>query len=167
MYIVNTVRGHSMLPSLHDGDTLLVSNSKSFDVGDIVVIKIAKKFRHDNQKYVIKRIVAIENDVVYSYHDDLYVNDKKVKDKSMGKTKNIQQTIVPKNHVYVLGDNREHSMDSRIFGCVNIKNIIGKAERKINRNQLRHTSKGYKPKSLKESFQIVKKEIYHKWGLED
>lgn len=167
MFITATVRGLSMSPTLKDGDALLLDTSVKPTVGDIVALKIQRKFRHNNEPYVIKRIVAADGDTVYSHNGDLYVNSKKISCKSYGETRDIRKATVPKGYVYVLGDNRENSLDSRSFGCVPYKSIVGKMIRKLKSSQLRSTAKGYKPKSILAAFKIVKSEIYRKWGLEE
>lgn len=64
-----------------------------------------------------------------TYQDgQLYVNGQKISesDHTVGKTSDIPAQTVPDGSVYLLGDNREHSMDSRSFGCMSCEDIIGK-----------------------------------------
>ena len=166
MYITATVKGYSMSPTLKDGDALLTDTRYKPCRGDIAVLKIPKKYRKTpDDKYVVKRIVAVGGDSVFSRGGVLYVNSKPAHYPSAGKTDGINQCTVPKNHVYVLGDNREHSLDSRVLGCIPYRNIRGKILKKLDKSCLKVNSNGYTPKSLKQSFRTVKSEIYSKWGL--
>lgn len=77
---------------------------------------------------LLKRIIAIGGDVVSCKYGQLYVNGQKISesDHTVGKTSDIPAQTVPDGSVYLLGDNREHSMDSRSFGCMSCEDIIGK-----------------------------------------
>ena len=76
---------------------------------------------------VIKRIVATENDEIYSYMGDLYVNGEKQEDaiSVVSTFLEIEPQIVPKGEVFLLGDNRLFSIDSREYGTVPINRIGG------------------------------------------
>ncbi len=107
------VQGVSMVPTFQPGKRLLVSKAywlvgKVKD-NDIVVI------REDEAKdYIIKRVYRMEGE--------------KVDWQNIPQNWNVSngEYIVPEGHVYVIGDNREQSEDSRAFGAVPAKNIIGK-----------------------------------------
>jgi signal peptidase I len=68
----------------------------------------------------LKRVVAVGGDRVQSLDDDLYVNGNRV-----GARSKPLDLVVPRGEVYVLGDNRDHSEDSRVFGTVPERNVIG------------------------------------------
>lgn len=117
------VNGRSMNNTLKDGDIMVLdiigyrtSTLKRFD---IVVI--------DNGKdYLIKRVIALPNEEIEYKDNKLYINGKLVKDNySKGITKDFK-TKVGKNSYFVLGDNREDSLDSRYYGAFNKKKILGK-----------------------------------------
>jgi signal peptidase I len=131
--IVNKI---SMLPTLNDGDNLIVEKvSKRFNYfhdGDIVTI-YAPKYVQEDGKTIIKRIVATEGESVAIKNGKVYVNNKILKEnyingnftRARGEYIDLK---VSKNHVYVLGDNRiENILDSRIMGEISIKDISGKA----------------------------------------
>lgn len=122
------VSGLSMSPTLADGDRVVVTNENEYERGDIVVFESPIE---EGMTY-IKRIVGLEGDKVTISHGKVMVNGEEVyNDEQYGETNNyrlesINETLVPKGHFYVLGDNRENSMDSRIFGTISGKNVQGK-----------------------------------------
>jgi signal peptidase I len=101
--------------------------------GDIIVFK----YPGDPRKDFIKRLIAIEGDVVEIKEGDIFINDELVENQVV---KNIfyynrgdygrvnQKVEVPKGKVYVLGDNSASSHDSRFWGFVPMENIVGRAE---------------------------------------
>lgn len=149
------VDGNSMLPNLHNGELVLVNHQAyaAFDVanvidwipgvdaswvvtpfgdperGDIVVFNPP-----DDDKPYIKRIVGLPGDVVEFADGNVIVNGMRLNEPY------IQEGItrcpggicdepitVPEGHVFVLGDNRRNSEDSRFFGPITVESIIGKA----------------------------------------
>ena len=117
------VNGRSMNNTLKDGDIMILdiigyrtSKLKRFD---IVVI--------DNGKdYLIKRVIGLPNEEIEYRDNKLYINGKEINDKySKGKTEDFR-VKVDNNSYFVLGDNREDSLDSRYYGAFNKKKILGK-----------------------------------------
>jgi signal peptidase I len=103
--------------------------------GDIVVFK----YPEDPKRDFIKRVIAVGGDVVESKDKSVFVNNKKltelyvqhvdmlVKPRIMDKRDNFGPVTVPKGMVFVMGDNRDQSYDSRFWGFVDEKQIKGKA----------------------------------------
>lgn len=104
--------------------------------GDIVVFV----FPEDRQKDFIKRIVGVPGDVIEIRQRQLYRNGKAVdssdepyalydegKRVDPGVRDNFGPVTVPASHVFVMGDHRDHSFDSRFWGFVPYEDIIGKA----------------------------------------
>lgn len=169
MFIVSTVTGSSMAPSIKEGEVHLCDTSikaKTLQRGDVIAVKIPRKYRTDF-KMAIKRVVAVAGDSVFCYDGRLYVNGEIEKRRYVGQTHNVTQQIVPDGCVFVLGDNRENSNDSRVWGPIPYRHVVGKMVRRLNKKNCRKTDKGYKPKSFKESFKMCKREMYRKWNLED
>lgn len=135
LIVINTVSitkvsGHSMIPTLKDNSFIFVNKAiykfKKPQIGDIVVIK------HNNY-YLVKRIVALDNDSIEIKDGFVLVNDTPlIEIYPVGKPENMNKIVVPKNHVFLLGDNREagESFDSRNpkLGPVEMSSIIGKVE---------------------------------------
>ena len=127
----------SMRPTLAEGDKLFVNKFiyrfKPIERGDIVVFK----YPVDLKKDFIKRMVAFEDEVVEIKDGKIYVNGKVLNDpETFGNFYYYnhdpfggphEKIHVPKGSYYVLGDNSANSTDSRFWGFVLKKNILGKA----------------------------------------
>lgn len=119
------VNGDSMNKTLKDGDIMILNRLKyKFDKikrFDIVVVD-------DGDEFIIKRVIGLPGETIAYIDNQLYVNGKKVKDSfGYGDTRSFEVRL-PKNRYFVLGDNRENSMDSRNFGPFSENDIFGKAE---------------------------------------
>jgi signal peptidase I len=135
IFDVVLVEGASMHPTLESGDRLIVTKLsyrfKEPKQGDIVVFK-----NPDNPKVnYIKRVIGAEGDSIQIYNGKVYVNDKELAEPyifepTMGE---YPKTTVPQGTVFVMGDNRNFSRDSRNshVGFVPKENIIGKAKIRI------------------------------------
>lgn len=127
IYVLTTaeVIGTSMEPNYTDGNILLVEQiSQHFDNYkrfDVVV------FKYSSPSYLIKRVIGLPGEKIRYTDNKLYVNDKLVNEafNRNGVTKDFEVTV-PNNMYYVLGDNRINSEDSRYFGPIKEKDIIGK-----------------------------------------
>ena len=128
------VSGPSMIPTLQDGDRLLVVNSLlcgDYQVGDIV---IARKETFDS-KPIVKRVIATAGQTVDIDFDDgvVYVDGKALDEPYVNEPvhdrENFEGKItVPEGCVFVMGDNRNASTDSRDarLGCVDTRYIMGR-----------------------------------------
>lgn len=133
---VSEVEGVSMMPTLSNKDRIIVDkisyNFKDPKRGDIVIIKSPADVR---EKYV-KRIVALPGDRVKIEDNKFYLNGVP-QDESYINEKLIKgffsEVVVPNNTIFVLGDNRNESIDSRFneVGFVRTKLIVGRAIFKI------------------------------------
>lgn len=146
----------SMIPTLQIGDHILVNKfllGTPVDIpftdinlfrmpglrkpqrGDIIVFK----YPEDPKRDFIKRLIGVEGDVIESKDKDIYVNGRKliesyiqhvdstIKPREMDRRDNLGPIIVPKDKVFVMGDNRDQSYDSRFWGFVDVSQIKGKA----------------------------------------
>lgn len=125
---VVTVKGISMEPTLVDKNKLIIEKvstyRKDFNRGDIVIVK-----NPQNGDFLVKRLVALEGETIECINNTIYINDKKLNEDYLNKdvyTSDIPKTQVPKGYIYVLGDNRPRSKDSRELGAIKYKSIIGK-----------------------------------------
>ena len=123
------VQGQSMEPNLHTNQRLVVEKiSYHFREprrGDVVV------FRHPRwgSEMLIKRVIALPGERVEIRGGKVYINGYPLDEPYLTQptTRDYGPIVVPPGHVFVLGDNRGFSNDSRAFGPVPIKDIVGRA----------------------------------------
>lgn len=120
------VQGHSMEPTYTNGKILFYHRCSDPQRGSIVIIRGSGK-DYDENMYVIKRVVAISGDTIECKNNTVYVDDKEVDEPYIkGMTENFDKITVPKGCIFVMGDNRENSLDSREVGCIPLKEVLGK-----------------------------------------
>ncbi|MBA3451142.1 MAG: signal peptidase I [Chloroflexia bacterium] len=137
------VDGESMLPNLDDGQMLLVNRNAyqyfviggnryyPFDPperGDVVVFDPPT----GSDKPYIKRIIGLPDEVVtfgdgHVYVDGEVLAEDYIDDRTRCGRADTCDVVVPDGYIYVLGDHRSNSSDSRVFGAVPVENVVGKA----------------------------------------
>jgi len=123
------VYGQSMEPTLHSDQRLVVEKvSYRFHGprrGDIVVLKSPQQ----SSELLIKRIIGLPGETVEIRRGRVYINGQELDEPYLERATggNWGPIIVPPLHVFVLGDNRGFSNDSRAFGMVPIENVVGRA----------------------------------------
>lgn len=130
------VSGNSMLPTMHSGDYLITDKVsyrlKIPEHGDIIVLKNPR----DESQDFIKRIMAIPGDTIKVEEGKVFINGGAISEPYLpdgiqtrsGAFLSEGSTIkVGSNQYFVLGDNRNHSSDSREWGPVTKEEIIGRA----------------------------------------
>ncbi|MDR7857101.1 signal peptidase I [Tissierella sp.] len=133
-FIFNTtyVLGNSMYPTLHEKDRLFANKVSLFfsgpSRGDVIVLEAPDT----PDKDYIKRVIGLEGDLVEIKEGKVYLNGSILEEEYLnsGSYTHIyddESWIVPEDHVFVLGDNREEgaSKDSRYFGTIPLKTIKG------------------------------------------
>lgn len=142
IFRIASVNGSSMEPTLHNGDWLVLTDyTENFKFGDIVVIS-----PEGDEKYtLIKRVIGVggdvididfENGIVYRNGEKLeedYIKEPTRRSFSDGPTFPL---TVPDGYLFVMGDNRNDSLDSRSgsIGLINTNRIIGKMVFRIYEN---------------------------------
>lgn len=123
------VKGMSMEPTLHDGERLLVSKF-SYRLrpprpGDIIIFRSPLSPRDD----LIKRVIAVGGDRVEVVGGEASVNGKPMDERYISRPDGtmVPPIRVPYGRMFVMGDNRPNSEDSRVFGPVSTDRVKGKA----------------------------------------
>lgn len=126
------VNGSSMDPTLRNGEIMILNkvkyNNNDIKRFDIVVIKMDKEL-------LIKRVIGLPNEEVKYVDNKLYINNEYVEETFLNEDvyttnfslSDINLEKIPENCYFVMGDNREVSLDSRIFGCFTKDKILGSA----------------------------------------
>lgn len=128
LYSPIRVTGDSMIPTLYDGDIMILDkigySINGLDRFDIVVIK------YNNEK-IIKRVIGLPGETVEYKDNKLYINDKYIKeDYKRDDTidfvlETLGYSVIPNDKYLVLGDNRMVSKDSRMIGLIDKEQILG------------------------------------------
>jgi signal peptidase I len=123
---------NSMEYTLKSGDMILVDmdyyKSKDIKRNDIIIFS-SPEYPHE---YMIKRAIAFEGEKISIVNGKVYINQKELKEDNPNiiyqnnNRDDIPGTIIPDNHIFVLGDNRPNSLDSRNFGSIPGENVKGK-----------------------------------------
>lgn len=125
------VEGESMEPTLHSGNRIIFNKLVYLigkpDRGDVVIIQ------QDKRNYV-KRVIALPEETIEIRNHVIYINNRPIDqsylpDQYVNRTANFGPVTVPKDHYFVMGDNRGISKDSRNgLGFIYEKNIVGRSE---------------------------------------
>lgn len=124
----SAVKGRSMYSTLDDGEKYLaLRHVTQFDYDDIIIFDAPDK---DVDYHYIKRVIGLPGDVIEIKDDRVYRNGELLKEDYIYETMEYTQDQtwdVPEGCLFVLGDNRNVSNDSRMYGPVDIKTVYGKA----------------------------------------
>lgn len=132
LFKISTVSGISMENTLHNGDSLIISSvSRDFEYGDVVVTSQPNAY----SKVLIKRVIAVggqtvsfDEDTSKVYVDGVELNEPYIKEEMDISINMKNEYVVPEGELFVMGDNRNHSSDSRdlYIGTIDEDYIIGK-----------------------------------------
>ena len=123
-----------MFPTLHENDRVLV-NKLSYDLhdvrrGDLVVFERPPGESNTAIRDLIKRVVALPGETIAQCGDEVCVDGRPLDEPYLEEdvvTSNLPRFTVPEGTVFVMGDNRADSRDSRIFGPIDEDSIVGRA----------------------------------------
>lgn len=132
-----SIPSESMVSTLKVNDRVLV-NKLSYDAhdlnrGDVVVFDRPEGLPAgpDDPKDLIKRVIGLPGDTLMTRDGSVYVNDRRLEEPYLPEgtmSYDIDRpVVVPEGQVFLMGDNRERSSDSRVFGTVDVDTVIGRA----------------------------------------
>jgi signal peptidase I len=122
----------SMVPTLEIGDRILANKSIYYFTepqrGDIVVFKSVDE---NDDETLIKRVVGVAGDKIRLRQGTLYVNGIPQEEPYLNQNRPTKDSYgperVPEGNIFVMGDNRDNSADSRVFGFLPLENVEGEA----------------------------------------
>ncbi len=135
------VPSESMEPNLRDGDRILVRRTfdspselaKRIDRGDVLVFRSPRP----GEPLVVKRVIGLPGESIEARDGQIAIDDDTLLDEKWlpeserevgspaADTVDIERTLLAGNEVYLLGDNRDSSIDSRQFGPVSLDRVVG------------------------------------------
>lgn len=119
------IEGDSMLPSLHSRDQVVVLRHTSIDRGDIVILK------RPNESDIVKRVIGLPGDQIQFIQNEIYINGTKLNEAYIeGQEFQLDEKSfeVGQNAYFILGDNREKSLDSRQLGEFDTNRLVGEVK---------------------------------------
>lgn len=126
---LSVVNGESMMPYYEDGQILLINQTKKitkdYNRFDVVIFKSTEL-----NMYLIKRIIGVPGDTIQIKQGLVYINDHLLEENKTHELMNTaglaeNKITLKEGEYFMLGDNRNGSMDSRDFGVISDKDIIG------------------------------------------
>ncbi len=127
----------SMLPTLQIGDHILVTKFlyyfRPIQREDVIVFK----FPQDESRDFIKRVIGLPGETLEIRGKEILINGKPIPDPyavyderpagGLGEREHVGPIYIPPGRLFMMGDNRDHSMDSRVWGFLDERKVIGKA----------------------------------------
>ena len=135
-----TVSGESMYPTLKDNDYLFI-NMLTYEVegpkrGDIIVFKTELiDDKSSKKKSLVKRVIALPGEHIVIKNSEVYIDDELLNESYIKGvyTSGDIDIIVPENNIFIMGDNRENSLDSRDdrIGTISLDDVVGKVSMRV------------------------------------
>lgn len=143
IFVEYKVEGVSMQPTYEEGRLLSINKLEMYFQSlkrfDVVLFQLT-----DTEEIYVKRVIGLPGDEIHYKDDQLFINGKKVNEPFLDEAKNklnkqtgnftleeiTDKTRIPEGYIFVIGDNRIQSRDSRHFGLVKIVDVIGTVKNK-------------------------------------
>lgn len=136
LYTPVTVSGQSMEPTFENDNRVVITKIHSVNRFDMIVFNSPV-----SEEHFIKRVIGLPGDFVVMKDDHLYINGAEYEEAYVQANKEKMyegqrltenfEVHVPKGHYFVLGDNRQNSMDSRMLGPIKEQAVVGKVSFRI------------------------------------
>lgn len=120
------VDGESMLPTYYDNEHIVIVKTHNVKRNDVAVVWCS-----EINDYIVKRVIGIGGDIIEIKQGGLYRNGVKLYESYINEQNWISEDVnirveLKEDEFFVMGDNRNHSNDSRVFGTFSKENIIGR-----------------------------------------
>lgn len=125
-FSIAKVDGDSMQPNFCNNDTVVITYNGSIDVNDVLILE-------NDDSFLIKRVIALPGDKLVVDDSGVYVNDTLVESFLLSNHFEYDG-VIPSDFYFVLGDNRDNSLDSRVIGLIEADRILGEVIYHINTN---------------------------------
>lgn len=115
------ISGPSMQPTFHTGDCILVFRTDKVERSDIAVVEW-------QDKWLIKRVIGLPDETLEMEEGKTYIDGELIAEdfEYFSGNRNLPQITIPEDYIFIVGDNRENSHDSRAFGPVPTSDIFGR-----------------------------------------
>lgn len=133
------ISGDSMLPTFQNSDFVfaekITQKMERLEIEDIVIVETNR----GEEKKIIKRVVGLAGDKISVEDGYLFRNGEKVAESYIleASYEDFEEMIVPEGHIFVLGDNRNNSSDSRYFGTFSYEQVKGRVAVELFNNPLK------------------------------
>lgn len=131
------VDGSSMCDTLQDGDVLFINQTKNVKRGDIVVQDVTSYGEKFSGQFIIKRVIATEGDSLYCQDRQIYIRYAGTEEfvplqesyvspeHNTNAERDFETVTVEEGKIFLMGDNRDVSKDSRYAGAMSVENVSG------------------------------------------
>jgi signal peptidase I len=125
-FSIAKVDGDSMQPNFCNNDTVVITYNGEVATDDVLILE-------NDDSFLIKRVIALPGDKLVVDDSGVYVNDTLVESFLLSNHFEYDG-VIPSDFYFVLGDNRDNSLDSRVIGLIEADRILGEVIYHINTN---------------------------------